>query len=68
MLLPIIFVWLISGLAGISFLRQALRENSRPPLRGWRGMLRELRYRLNFAAGIGLILFVISGMVWVFSN
>ena len=67
-LLPLILVWLICGLAGVSFLREALKENSRPPQRGWRGFLREIRYRLSFAAGIGLILFVISGVVWVFLN
>ena len=65
-LLPLILVWIVSGLAGISFLHDALKENSHPPQRGWRGFLREIRFRLGFAAGVGLILFVILGIAWVY--
>lgn len=68
MLLPLILVWLVSGLAGVSFLRQSLTDKSRPACRGWRKFLQEIRFRLTFAAGIGLILWVISGLIWVLFN
>ena len=68
MLLPLILVWVVSGFAGISFLRQAFNLKSQPPVRGWRKFLLEIRFRLAFAAGIGLILWVISGVIWVMVN
>ena len=68
MLLPLILVWIISGLAGVSFLREALGKKTRPPARGWRKFLQELRFRLAFAAGVGLILFVVLGVLWVVLN
>jgi hypothetical protein len=67
-LLPLILVWVVSVLAGISFLHQALTDKSRPASRGWRKFLRAARVRLTFAAGIGLILWVISGVIWVLAN
>jgi len=67
-LLPLILVWVVSALAGISFLRQALTDQSRPASRGWRKWLRAVRVRLIFAAGIGLILWVVSGVIWVLAN
>jgi hypothetical protein len=67
-LLPLILVWLVTGFAGVSFLRQALSEKSRPAARGWRKFLGEIRYRLTFAAGVGLILWVLAGIIWVFLN
>ncbi|MEI7846679.1 MAG: hypothetical protein WCK35_12835 [Chloroflexota bacterium] len=67
--LPLILVWLVSALAGVSFIKQAITENSRrQPSRGWRKFLQGIRFRLTLAAGIGLILFVISGVVWVLYN
>jgi hypothetical protein len=67
-LLLLILVWLVTGLAGLSFLRQALTEKSRPAARGWRKFLGEIRYRLTFATGIALILWVLSSIIWVFLN
>ncbi|MEI6290146.1 MAG: hypothetical protein WCP19_06905 [Chloroflexota bacterium] len=68
MLLPVILVWLISLLAGISFLVSAAKEKNRPALKGWRKFFQELRFRLSFAAGVALILWVISGIFWVIIN
>jgi len=68
MLWPLILVWVVSGLAGISFLRTAYSAKTLPPVRGWRAFLRELHFRLSFAAGVGLILFVILGVAWVVLN
>ena len=67
-LLPLILVWLVSALAGISFLYQALTDKSRPASRGWRKFLRAARVRLTFAAGVGLILWVVSSVIWVLVN
>jgi hypothetical protein len=64
-MLILIPVWLVSGFAGISFLRQALHYQSRPAARGWRKYLGEVRIRLLLVAGILLILLVVSGVVWV---
>lgn len=68
MLLPVVLVWLVSLLAGISFLISAAKEKNRPPVKGWRKFLQELRFRLSFAAGTALILWVISGVFWVLIN
>jgi hypothetical protein len=64
----LILVWLVTGLAGISFLRQAYNKKPGPAPRGWRKFVHEIRFRLLFAAGIGLILTVISGVVWLLIN
>ena len=67
--LLLILVWLVSTLAGVSFIKQAITEKSRrKALRGWRKFLQDIRFRLTLAMGIGLILFVISGVVWVLFN
>jgi hypothetical protein len=68
MLLPLILVWIVSGVAGVSFISEALGEKTRPPARGWRKFLQELRFRLVFAAGVGLILFVVLSVLWVVLN
>jgi len=68
MLLPLILAWVVSAVAGVSFLRDAMKDKTRPPAKGWRKILREIRFRLSFAAGIGLLLWVLSGVVWVLVN
>ena len=68
LLIPLIVAWVVSAVAGVSFLRDALKDKTRPPARGWRKMLRELRFRLSFAAGVGLLLWVLSGVIWVLAN
>jgi Trk-type K+ transport system membrane component len=66
LLLPLIFVWIISAGAGFSLLYSAFNDKSAVPARGLRKYFREVRFRLFFVAGIALILWVISGIVWVF--
>ncbi|HEY3312858.1 MAG TPA: hypothetical protein VGK00_14555 [Anaerolineales bacterium] len=67
-LLPLILVWLVSTLAGISFLRSALTNPPRPDARGWKKLIQQARFRLALAAGIGLLLWVLSGVVWILFN
>ena len=68
LLIPVILVWVISTLAGISFLRSAMKEKSKPVRKGLKQFMSELRFRLSFAAGVALILWVISSVFWVLIN
>jgi phosphotransferase system glucose/maltose/N-acetylglucosamine-specific IIC component len=65
-LLPLIFVWIVSAVAGVSLLYSAFHDKSPvPSKKGLRKFFREVRFRLFFAMGTGLILWVISGIVWI---
>ena len=67
--LIIIPVWLISGFAGISFLIQAYRDNSKKAVRGWwRKYLQGVRFRFMFLMGFLLIVWVIISVYWVLVN
>ena len=68
-LITIILVWVISGIAGVSFLRQAARDNSQKvKLSWWRKYLHGVRLRFLYLMGILLIGWVIVGVFWVILN
>ena len=68
MLIPVILVWVISALAGISFLSSAMKEQSKPARKGLKKFWAELRFRLTFAVGVAMILWVISSVFWLLLN
>ena len=63
-LVLLLIVWLASGIAGIMFIREALRGKRGADPSRLRRAMDEARFRMRLAAGIVLILFVISGVVW----
>ena len=58
------FIWGLTGLAGLSFLYGAYKEKIKPPAKGGRGVVLEVKFRLKLAAGVGLLLTVITGVAW----
>jgi hypothetical protein len=67
-LIPLILVWLISSLAAISFFWQAYHQKSAKPLKGWRKFLFGVRFRLTLISGFALIIWVVSGVIWVLTH
>ena len=65
-LLLLLGVWLLSALAGLSFIYQALKENGQRRQSGVRKILQEIRFRLRLAAGTGLLIWVVIGVLWAF--
>ena len=63
-----IIVWGASGLAGLAFIWRALKDRAADQESGLRRAANEVRFRLRLAAGIGLVLWVISGILWVLSH
>jgi hypothetical protein len=59
------FIWGAMALAGLSFLYSAYKEKIKPPAKGVRAVVLEVRFRLKLAAGVGLLLSVIVGVVWL---
>jgi hypothetical protein len=53
------------ALAGLSFLYGAYQEKIKPPAKGVRAVVLEVRFRLKLAAGVGLLLSVLVGVVWL---
>ena len=62
------FIWGVTALAGLSFLHGAYKEKMKPPAKGVRAVVLEVKFRLKLAAGAGLLLTVITGMVWLALN
>jgi hypothetical protein len=62
------FIWGVTALAGLSFLRGAYQEKLKPPAKGVRAVVLEVKFRLKLAAGAGLLLTVIGGVVWLALN
>ena len=59
------FIWGVTALAGLSFLQSAFKEKRKPPAKGVRAVVQEVKFRLKLAAGAGLLLTVITGVVWL---
>ncbi len=53
------------ALAGVSFLHGAYKEKIKPPAKGMRAVVLEVRFRLKLAAGVALLLLVTGGVVWL---
>lgn len=66
-LLVMLTVWVISLVAGIMFIRQAFRENQNRHSK-LKGIVNEIKFRLRLAMGLGLVIWVIGGIVWVLIN
>ncbi len=62
------FIWIISAVAGFQFLRAAFRERRTQSGSRLRAAAEEVRFRLRLAAGLILLLFVASGLVWLVLN
>ncbi len=59
------FIWGAMVLAGVSFLHGAYKEKTKPPAKGMRAVVLEVRFRLKLAAGVALLLLVTGGVVWL---
>jgi hypothetical protein len=62
-----LIVWTISLVAGILFIRQAFRENKARQSK-LEQTVNEIKFRLRLAMGLGLVIWVIGGIVWVLLN
>jgi hypothetical protein len=62
------FIWGATALAGLSFLHGAYKDRQKPPAKGVRGVVLEVKFRLKLAAGVGLLLTVIGGVAWLALN
>ena len=58
-------IWGAMAMAGLSFLHGAYKEKTKPPAKGVRAVALEVRFRLKLAAGVGLLLMVMVGAVWL---
>lgn len=65
--LVMLIVWIISLAAGITFIRQAFRENKARQSK-LESAVSEIKFRLRLAMGLGLVIWVIGGIVWVLIN
>ena len=61
-------IWGITALAGVSFLRGAANDKRKPPAKGVRAIVAEVKFRLKLAAGAALLLIVIMGVAWLALN
>jgi hypothetical protein len=61
-------VWVISLVAGIALVRQALREQPESIRPRMKRLAKEIGKRLKLAAGVGLLAWVASGLIWVLIN
>ena len=61
-------VWGASGLAGLAFIWRALKDRTANQDSRLQQAANEVRFRLRLAAGIGLVLWVISGILWVLTH
>ena len=68
LLVLLAFIWGVTALAGLSFLHGAFKEKLKPPAKGVRAIVLEIKFRLKLAAGVGLLLTVIAGVVWLALN
>jgi hypothetical protein len=63
----ILIVWAACAFAGVRLIRQAFKE--KPPANTRLGMaFHGVKFRIRLAAGLALILWVLSGLVWVYIN
>jgi hypothetical protein len=62
-----LIVWVISLVAGITFIRQAFLENKARQSK-LENAVNEIKFRLRLAMGLGLVIWVIGGIVWMLTN
>ena len=67
-LIILAFICGVTALAGLSFLHGAYKEMRKPPAKGVRAFILEVKFRLKLAAGVGLLLTVIGSVVWLALN
>jgi hypothetical protein len=60
----LILVWISSALAGIALIRVALLERAGRSRFFVRRAAYEIRFRLRLAAGVGLLTWVLLGILW----
>jgi hypothetical protein len=65
--LIMLIVWVISLVAGITFIRQAFLENKARQSK-LENAVNEIKFRLRLAMGLGLVIWVIGGIVWMLTN
>ena len=61
-------MWGAIALAGLSFLYGAYKEKIKPPAKGVRAIVLEVKFRLKLAAGVALLLTVIASAIWLVFN
>ncbi len=64
----VLLVWLIVAIAGASFIRSAFRGRKTARNSRLAATVGEIRFRLRLAFGLLLLLLVVSGVFWTFSN
>ncbi len=67
-LVTLLIIWVVSAIAGFEFLRTAFRERRTRPGSRLKAAAEEVRFRLRLAAGLILLIFVASGLIWLVAN
>jgi hypothetical protein len=65
-LVLLIITWAIFLIAGVSLIWQAIMNKSEPTGSKVRRFVNEVKFRFGFAAGLILLILVLSGVVWLF--
>lgn len=63
-LVLLIFVWVISAMAGYSFIKNAYGKKPAYTRSKIKKIWYEIGFRLRFTAGVLLLLFVVFGIIW----
>jgi hypothetical protein len=61
----LIITWTIFLVAGIGLIWQAIMNKSAPTGSKVRRLVNEVKFRFGFAAGLVLLILVLSGVVWL---
>ena len=64
----ILVIWAVSGATGVALVRSAWRERESASRSRLRKVYDEARFRVRMTAGILLILWLLSGVIWVIVN
>jgi hypothetical protein len=64
-LILLVIIWTIFLVTGISLIWQAIMDKSSPTKSKARRIVNEIKFRLKFAIGVVLMIFVLSGVFWL---
>lgn len=67
-LVTLVIVWAASILAGLAFIISAIRERRSEKKSMLHRAAYEVRFRLRLAAGLALIIWVVSAVVWALTH
>jgi len=64
-LILLIITWVIFLVTGLSLIWQAIMDKSSPTKSKVRRVVNEVKFRVGFAAGVVLLILVLSGAIWL---